>query len=198
MGESWCDVNDRAVEVPALYEQRIGVPPLYPYDGDWRIGGLSLDSHGLPWALTFSPQLDWPELWLTRWRDGQGTSVDIAPYLAAGWQGVDATMTIDSRDHIHVVVTAVPAGSVGSDKAWGHPHSEVFHMMSADSGLTFVCRQLSPTDETTPNWLPNISLGGVFAPVENPVILYTHGVAGAGCSPPTTTEAYCILTEDAT
>jgi len=55
---------------------------------------------------------------------------------------------------------------------------------------------VSIPDDELPNWLPNISRGGVYSPVEKPVILYTHGSKGEGCSPETKTEAYCVLIED--
>ncbi|MHC4884812.1 MAG: hypothetical protein ACYTGH_06995 [Planctomycetota bacterium] len=52
---------------------------------------------------------------------------------------------------------------------------------------------VSTPDDKLANWLPAISLPGLHHPVEAPVILYTRGEPGTGCSPETTTEVYCVL-----
>jgi len=68
--------------------------------------------------------------------------------------------------------------------------------VSRGRGATFECSQVSPTDGSTANWLPSISLAGPLHPVEKPVILYTRGDKGEGCSPVTETEVYCVVVED--
>jgi len=194
-GENWTDLRCEPVSIPTLYEPRLSPPPLMPYNGDRRIGGLALDSAGALWVLVSSPQITVAESLLSRWNGGEWHTIDIAPFFPDGWNPVDTMLTIDSRDHIHITATAAPVSRLGTEQVWGNPLCEVFHLVSADAGRSFSCRQVSVTDETTANWLPNISRGGVYNPVENPVILYTHGPAGVGCSPETQTEVYCVMTE---
>jgi len=107
-------------------------------------------------------------------------------------------MAIDTKDRIHVVAAAVDADAVRSTpavKAWGHPSSEIFHLL-ADANMQHVeCHQISPPDPAVANWLPSISRAGLYHPVEKPVILYTHGVKGEGCSPATENDVYCVMVE---
>ena len=55
---------------------------------------------------------------------------------------------------------------------------------------------MSIPDDKLANWLPAISKAGGYHPVGAPVILYTHGEPGEGCSPPTETEVYCVMPEE--
>ena len=68
-----------------------------------------------------------------------------------------------------------------------------------DDGRSFSCTQISETDETMANWIPSITRPGPFHPVDNPVILYTHGHPnareGEGCKATHETEIYAVFVE---
>ena len=120
----------------------------------------------------------------------QGGETEIGVFEEGGVESVDA------QGGIHIVCSALPASACSdTDRLWGHPAHEVFHLCSFDGGQSFSCAMVSAPDPRTANWLPAISHNGVYHPMRSPVILYTHGVPGQGCSPQTPTEAYCVLTE---
>jgi len=193
MGQTWTDLRGSAVNVPALYEERIAIPPV---GADIRLNGLMTDSRDSLWALITSTGAEKPEVLLGRW-DGDGWVMrDLAGPLPTGRAAVDAVLAIDRRDRIHVAATTVVPermGSVGRHPAFGDPSSEVFSLTFDPAADDRECCQASPTDANVPNWLPNLSLPGPFCPVDEPVLLYTHGQRGEGCSPTTETEVYCVL-----
>ena len=109
------------------------------------------------------------------------------------------SVTLDGKTHVvwlDAVARVCGRTYDHASKARGHPSHEVFHLMSLDRGASFECNQVSPTDDSTANWLPSISLAGPLQPVDKPVILYTRGDKGDGCSPITETEVYCVIVED--
>ena len=120
----------------------------------------------------------------------------MAEYLVQDYRADYYSLCVDALGGIHIVCSALPASLAGGDDAlWGHPAHEVFILSSFDEGKTFACTMVSEPDPRTANWLPSISHSGLFHPVHAPVILYTHGVLGEGCSPETRTEVYCVLTD---
>ncbi|MCE9591558.1 MAG: glycoside hydrolase [Planctomycetes bacterium] len=196
-GLTWTDMAGRAVVTPALYDDRFAVPPFGRYV---YMCGLAVDSRGSLWALTNQPSPESREIWLSRWSGAKWETTDVSTSLPAGLVAVDTTMMIDTRDRIHVVCTTQPMSQVAGlslETAWGHPSCEVFHLCSADAGKSWHCKQVSTPDPASANWLPNVTRPGVFHPVERPTILYTHGVPGVGCAPTTTTEAYCVMLDEA-
>jgi hypothetical protein len=152
---------------------------------------LVIDSRGVLWALTLKPAPDDLRVLLSRPGDGTWKTVDLQSCLPPDRVAVDAVLTIDTGDRLHLAVTAVlrdcPPG-----KAWGAPSAEVFHLVTRGETEGTLCHQLSIPDNHTASWLPNISLSGPFHPVDNPVILYTHGIPGGGCSPTSETEVYAV------
>jgi len=190
-GETWTDLHGDPVAIPSVYEERIAVPP---YKGNVYLKGLTIDSKGTVWALTLKPALDDERILLSHWVDGNWETVDLQPCLPPDRVAVDAVLTIDTRDRIHLALTATLRGGP-DEKAWGAPSSEVFHLVTRGQVEGTQCHRISTPDDHTASWLPNISLSGPFHPVGNPVILYTHGVAGDGCSPTVETEVYAVLVE---
>jgi len=195
LGETWSDMRGEPVAIPCLYEDRIAIPPV---GADLRMNGLALDSRGDLWALTSSVDAQTRHVFLSRWAGEDWETVDLQAHLPADRVAVDAALTMDTKDRIHVLVTGVRPSAPADEpsRAWGHPSLEVFHMVSADGARTFECHMVSTPDDSLANWLPNISHKGVCQPVEKPVILYTHGEPGLGCSPPTHTEVYCVMVEE--
>jgi hypothetical protein len=194
LGQTWTTVAGEPVTVPALYSETNAIPPLH---ANVRIMGLALDDSQRPVALVGSPRLDIPELLLVQWDGSAWQTTDLAGTLPEGWVSTGGGMTVDIKGRVHAALMAVDQQACGDsepDRAWGHPSTEIFHLIRAGEEVT--CSQISPTDPDTASWLPNISRQQLFAPVECPTILYTHGIKGEGCSPPDENRVYCILTNN--
>ncbi len=191
-GVTWTDLLGGVVDTPTTYSHQVAVPPL---DRDVFIYGITIDSSGNLWALTINPKTTDDEIWLNKWT-GQGwETTQLESYLPAGRLAVEGMMTIDTSDRLHLVITALDSDQVTDGKYWGHPSSEVFHLLSTDGGAVFSCKQISPTDPSQPNWLPSISRPGPYHPVGNPTILYTTGGPGEGLRPDLKTEVWCMRTD---
>ncbi|MDA0708711.1 MAG: hypothetical protein O3B73_00710 [bacterium] len=189
LGETWTDLAGQVVHTPTLYTHQIAIPPL---DENIYVYSITIDSSGTVWAITLNPGLETDGIWLS-WGSGKGwQTIRLESYLPANWVAVECMMTIDTRDGLHIALTAVDSRAVGDASHWGHPSSEIFYMFSADTGSTFSCVQVSPTDPEIANWLPSISRPGPFHPVDSPTLLYTHGEVGSGLTPETKTEVWCL------
>jgi hypothetical protein len=175
-GDTWTDLQGGAVGTPTTYSHRVAVPP------------LDL------WTLTINPKTTDDEIWLNKWVGQTWETTQLESYLPTGRLAVEGMMTIDTRDRIHLVITALDGEQATDGKFWGHPSSEVFYLQSADGGATFSCDQLSPTNPEQPNWLPSISRPRPYHPVENPTILYTTGGPGEGLRPDLKTQVWCVRT----
>jgi len=190
-GVTWVTAAGKPVRVPTLYNEDVAVPPL---NGNVRVLGLALDADEKPVLLVGSPRLDMEELMLVTWTGSEWATEDLASVLPSGWIATGGSLTIDTAGRIHAAVMAVDSAACNTeepDRVWGHPSTEIFHIQK--KGIDLTCSQISETDPQTASWLPNISRQQLFAPVENPVVLYTHGVKGEGCLPPDTTEVYSVF-----
>ena len=188
----------RPVATPAVYDESIAIPPV---GANMRLSGLVTDSRDTLWALMATSSAGNSDLLLSRWDGEKWVVRNLADSLPEGWVSVYGVLTIDTRDRKHVVVTAVRPDLLASTRgiygAFGHPSSEVFHITCDPTVSDVHCRQVSPTDETVANWMPNVSQPGPFSPVEAPVILYMHGSPGRGLQTATgtETEVYCVITD---
>ena len=192
-GDTWTDLRGEPVATPARYCHRIAIPPL---DQNVYVHSITLDSSGVLWALTMNPRMDDDAVRLNRWTGQAWQTVRLEPYLPTGRMAVEGMMSIDTRNGLHVVITALCPNDVSDGRHWGHPSCEVFHLCSGDMGESFTCSQVSPSDPSAANWLPSISRPGPYHPVERPTIMYTHGVPGEGCCPQTQTEVWCLRVAD--
>lgn len=188
-GQTWTDLLGDPVDLPTLYTHRIAIPPV---DRNVYVNSITLDSSGQLWALTLNPRIDNDEIWLSKWTGHAWETLRLESYLPTDRMAVEGMMTIDTRDRLHICLTALAPDGVTGNKHWGHPSSEVFHLSSIDGGESFTCSQVSVPDASVPNWLPSISRPGPFHPVEDPTILYTKGGPGEGLRPDTQTEVWCI------
>ena len=188
MGETWTDLCGEETPVPILLGERFAMP--HGGEGDVRVAGMALDSEGGLWGVTSSVGC----ATLSHWLGDRWETVDLGRFMPEERVVEGGPMCIDTDDRIHMVTGLNRKDQNG--EAWGHPAQEVFHLVSRDRGVNFECHTVSPVDESLPNWLPSISLGGLFHPVEKPVILYTRGVKGVGCSPPDETEVFCVMVEE--
>ena len=194
LGHTWQDLRGEPVTVPTVLENRIEVPSA---GEDVRMKGLAIDSANSLWALTCDVRGGAHKPLLSRWAGDRWETVDLRPFVPEEQIIVDAVLTIDARDRLHVAFTGIPVATLDDravGRTFGRETSEVFHLVGELEAKDFTCAMVSAPDETTANWLPNISRGGINQVVENPVILYTHGSKGDGCSPETETEIYCVMT----
>ncbi len=188
-GATWTDLSGTPLQTPALYSENIAIPPLHSYV---YIKGLAVDSKGNLWALTLKPAIDDKRILLSRWDKTTGwVTADLQSVLPADRIAVDATMTIDTRDRIHLALCAV-LSNISNNSGWGDPTSEIFHLVTDGSVAGSSCRHISTTGGDFANWIPSISLNAPFQPVVAPTILYTHGPSGSGCAPATETEVWCV------
>ncbi|MCE9589023.1 MAG: BNR repeat-containing protein [Planctomycetes bacterium] len=201
LGDTWTTLSGEVLKLPTLFDERFAVPPR---GKGLALGGLAIDSNGTPWVVSVGPGDRTRNIFVSRWTDGRWETHDAGQFLPADRAPVDTTLTIDTKDRLHIAVTALLHAQVPDSPDhpfWGHASSEVFHMVSADQGKTYSCNQVSPSDDKFPSWLPNMSKNTPFHPVENPVILYTHGAPGANFVPgratpqEPVTEVYCVFTE---
>jgi hypothetical protein len=190
LGETWTSMSGEPVHTPTLYNEKIAVPPLH---ADMRISGLAINDNGFPVCLILSSEFDNDQVLIVEWNGAQWETSDLGPFLPEERVPTGGSMTMDAQGNVHAAVMAVDreVSSDTPDKVWGHKSSEVFHITKNEEQTT--CTQISETDPDTANWLPNISRQELYAPVEKPVILYTHGVKGEGCTPPDRTKVYCII-----
>jgi hypothetical protein len=191
LGRTWTDLAGRPVVTPVLYSAEIAIPAC---GEDPRLTGLVTDSKHRLWALTNSSRLENRELLLSCWDGGRWQTTNLAAAIPNAYNPIYAVLSIDADDRKHVVFNA-PALPADTDASlvWGHPSNEVFHLTTDAAGANASCTMASTPDDSCANWLPAISLPGLHHPVAEPVILYTHGEPGTGCSPETTTDVYCVL-----
>jgi len=190
LGETWTDLRGEPVSLPIRYDARFAIPGGDVPGTDVRLGRLALAPDGKLWVSTSGGG----GALLSRWTGTGWDVTDLAPFLPEDRAPAAGPLVIDSRGNIHLVTNLHKRDTKG--ETWGHPSIEVFHLLSRDRARTFECHQVSTADDTMANWLPSISTAGPFHPVESPVITYTRGVPGEGCSPPDETEVYCVMIED--
>lgn len=189
LGETWTDLRGQVIHTPTTYTHDIAIPPL---DQNVYVNTITVDSSDTLWALTLNPGLESDTIWLSRWTGQDWHTQQIESCLPEGRTAVESMMTLDTRDRLHIVVTAVEPSQMGVASHWGHPSSEVFHLYSDNKGESFSCTQVSPADPDVANWLPSVPRSGPHHPVEELTILYTHGDVGQGVSPDTKTEVWCV------
>lgn len=194
LGNTWTDLRGKTTETPIRLSPRFAIPAA---GNDPYVIGAIVDSSGSFWTGTYDASGKSGTAYVCRWTGTDWETIDLAPFMPSEYRIVCAVLSIDAADHLHVAATGIAANlNIDKHAAWGHPSLEVFHLCSHDGGKFFECHQVSPPDPTAANWLPNISLPGLFHPVEFPVILYTHGLPGVGCSPTTQTEVWCLRVEE--
>jgi hypothetical protein len=193
MGETWTVMAGQPLTTPAPLGPRVWAPSPVgcPY-----LMGLATDSSRRLWLATYDPENGTPSALLSRWTGTDWQTVDLTRTVPEPYNIVYGAFTVDAADRLHLAVAALDGGAVSdAEEGWGHPSLEVFHLCSADGGATFECNQVSAPDAGVANWFPAISLPSVFHPVRDPVILYTRGIPGEGCSPTTETEVWCVMVE---
>ncbi|MHC4887311.1 MAG: BNR-4 repeat-containing protein, partial [Planctomycetota bacterium] len=198
-GTTWVAMDGSPASLPIEYGGRFAIPH-GPAESDPRMQGMGVDSQGRVWTTTVTTRPDAADgAILSCWDGSRWRSSDINSQLPADRQAFDAPMCVDTRDRIHILLSAYDVEQVANEdgSGFGHPSLRLYHLMTEDEGATFTCNEVGESVEGIPNWLPSISQQGPYHPVENPVFLYTHGTKSAeeGCHPPHTTQVYCIRVE---
>lgn len=194
-GDSWTDLRGESAALPIRYTPRFAIPGDVRPEADVRLTGLALAPDETLWALAACASGgDTGSAVLSKWTGDAWETIDLAQFMPPDRLPGGGPLLIDARGRIHIAAALRAREARG--QGWGHPSHEVFHLESSDGGASFACNQVSETDETTANWLPSLSLAGPFHPVEEPVIMYTRGDKGDGCSPETTTEVYVVFVAD--
>ena len=189
LGDTWTTLGGEQLHTPAMYDHRIAIPPL---DANIYAYSITLDSVGTLWAVTLNPGLENDGIWLNRWLDTGWDTIRLETHLPENACPVEAMMTVDTQDHLHLVVTTVQPSQIADERHWGHASSEVFYLRSTDGGQSFEGSPISTPDPALANWLPSISRPGPHHPVDQPMILYTHGEPGKKLRSEIRTDVMCV------
>ena len=98
----------------------------------------------------------------------------------------DAQVTFDSTGTLWVAITA------GERNQWGGPTNETFLLWSDDLRDSFSVLQVSPTDREVSNWGASLERPVGHNTIGLPMLIYTHGNAGEGCTPADRTEVRLV------
>ncbi len=188
-GETWAGLDGRPAKLPLAYDPAFAVPCRgeNPY-----LHALTVDAEGSPVALTGDLGSTRAGHSLCVFRENRWDVTALNPLLPEGWLISGGTLTCDARGRLLAAVMAARRDETqGAASIWGAPSTECFLMASTDSGRSFESSQISRSS-AAPNWLPNIMRIGPGADLSRPLVLYTHGLTGAGCQPAERTEVYGV------
>lgn len=123
------------------------------------------------------------EAWIARPDPETGwQKISLLPAIQKKWpdRGVKTPGSIVfGRDGtMYVVVTTVNSNIKNETALWGHPSAEVVLLVSKDQGHAFSVFEISPSNPSVPNWLPNLERPTSYEPVDVPSLIYTHGHRG--------------------
>ncbi len=186
-GDTWTLADGTAISLPYTPQQ-----PGWIVQGselDMRVGGIDCDPDGRPYLTvsTYKPAPATADLW--RFTGDAWQRVELSPVLrnaGAGPACLMGPLCFDEQGRLHVAIEA------SRDGAWGGAGSETYLLLSADRGDTFEVLPISVPDAGAANWLANIERHTGHNNVVGPVIQYTHGVAGEGCTPEDVTEVHAV------
>jgi len=184
-GVTWRTASGKPIELPGTIET---CEPVLNGDAiDLRMGNCSVAPDGVVYATVLHyTKGSSSELW--KLEDGKWTAIALTPVVREFCAGpADANPVREAVVHVGTDGTVYVALTVGAG-SWGAPGQEVALLVSRDAGATFSVHRVSPVDEETPNWLPNIerNVGRPF--VDRPHLVYTHGHPGETCTPDIKTE----------
>jgi hypothetical protein len=183
-GKTWERADGTPVSLPATRET---VTLIDTEHKDLSSGSIAVDGASTPHILYCTcPFYSLPsEAWIV-WLDERGKWCrrSLADELSkewAGWSpGPHGALHIAPDGRIFVVMSLMNLESL-SDNNWGHKSSEIIGFQAPNIDGKFSVELLSKPDMTVPHWIPNIERSTGHNRVDVPGVIYTAGVAGAGC-----------------
>ena len=183
-GKTWERADGTPVPLPATRET---VTLIDTEHKDLSSGSIAVDGESVPHLLYCTcPFFSLPsEAWIV-WLDERGKwhRRSLASELSkewAGWSpGPHGALHIAPDGRIFVVMSLMNLESL-SDNNWGHKSSEIIGLQAPNIGGKFSVELLSKPDMTVPHWIPNLERPTGHNRVGVPSVIYTAGVAGAGC-----------------
>lgn len=187
-GKTWTSMDGRPVALPLEFDAALAIA----YEGNPHMAGLAIDLRGRLLAMTVTRDGPTVQTLLSRWSGDRWVTVALDAFMPDGWSIRQGNLCVDARGRILVVVGAVHDVAGGVGEWWGHPSAECFLLVSDNDGKTFETSQISKSDPSTPNWLPNISRNGPNHDMRRPLVIYTEGQKGDGCAPPDKTKVWAV------
>ena len=187
LGETWTALNGCPVKLPLDYDPAFAPPHA---GADPRQASMTMGADGRLIVVTSDVGPEGEGALLSVRENGDWRTTQLAPFLPDERIPYGAVAAVDAKGRLLVAVSATPAETRGA--RFGHPEMEVFLLVSADGGESFEALPVSRPRSDAGNWLPTLSRVGPNRDLSRPVILYTHGERGEGCSPPDRTEVYAV------
>lgn len=188
LGETWTALNGAPIRLPLDYDAAYAPPHV---GSDPRLSSMTMGPDKKLIVVTTDVGPTAEGCLLSVYEDGEWRTARLDPFLPDGRAAYGVVATVDARGRLLVAVGAAPS-DCGDVKRFGHPGMEVFLLASADAGESFEAIPVSRPSNDAANWLPSISRVGPNRDLSRPVILFTHGGRGEGCSPPDRTEVYAV------
>lgn len=189
-GETWTLADGTALALPVTPDMDAFVE--HRPDLDMRAGNVVCDAQSRPYFMAGHYETTPKTAKLWRWREEGWQSFDLQPLiepLMPDAQLAFGTASFDPQGNLYL------AGAASKHAKWGDPTNHVFLLYSEDLGDDFDVLQVSPSDAAISNWLPNFERAVGHNAFDVPMLLYTHGVPGEGCTPPDLTEVRLVIFE---
>ncbi|MHC4086533.1 MAG: BNR-4 repeat-containing protein [Planctomycetota bacterium] len=184
-GKSWQRSDGEGITLPATPATIEIVAGSATVEGptNFRPGNIALDPDGVPWVIYSRMDREPFEAWVARLTaEGKWQKIPLLPVIERKWKGrgvkTPGSIVFGRDGTMYVVVTTARSGTGDELAFWGHPSAEVALLVSKDHGRTFSLFEVSSTDDSAANWLPNLERPTRSEPIKVPVLIYTHGPRG--------------------
>jgi len=184
-GRTWERGDGEKVALPTTPQTIEIVDGAAKPDGsvDFRPGNIALDGEGTPWVVYSRLDRDPFEAWVARrTKTGKWEKVPLLPIIRRKWKNrgvkTPGSIVFAKDGTMYVAVETVISGTGDELAFWGHPSTEVVLLVSKDKGKTFDLFEVSESDASAANWLPNLERPTRHEPIGVPALIYTHGSRG--------------------
>ncbi|MBT5608594.1 MAG: hypothetical protein HN742_13000 [Lentisphaerae bacterium] len=193
-GRTWQTAEGVRVALPATP----GTPCFFAQSPelDMRTSNVALSPQGRPFVFTSHLKQRPPgaTLWShdgTAWRRR-----DLLPEISKAFPeravAMHGTLTFDTSGRLYLaIVTGSPSGG-----GWGSPSWEAALLVSDDQGQTFETCALADANPQVPAWLLNVERPYSHRPIDTPMLLYTRGGPGKGCTGGDCTTVHAVTLRD--
>lgn len=192
-GATWEKANGERVLVPASHLQ---VDKLCEAEnGSLHVSNVACDADDQPYTIVFgAPEAGQADL---MWHDGESWNRrplldEIRKVRPEGFVSADATLVFDRDGGLYVGLQA--CANLGD---WGCEGAEVMLLYSEDRGENFTAIPVSVPGDSLPCWQPSLEMVSSFhqASPDVPVMTYTRGTRGTGCTSRDYTEVHFVMFE---